>query len=129
MGPSDPAIVAVSQYPTHVVTESLSTFTLFPFAHAISVASGDNWEVVELLRTLPRAWSETGPLEEVSFDEHDIAGPLTLGVVMSRHMRMVKWPRDRGVEDDHGHDHGHGHDHALPGSDPHTPTPAYRGDR
>ena len=123
LGISHPAIVVVPQYPTHVVTESLSTLTLFPFAHAISVASGDNWEVVELLRTLPRAWSETGPLEgEVSFDEHDIAGPLTLGVVMSRPHEDGEMAEDRGVEDDHGHDHGHGHDHALPGSDPHTPT-------
>ena len=86
LGINNPAIVVVGEYPHHPVTEGLATLTLFPEAHGIESRNKDGWEATALLRSLPRSWSETGPLEgTIGFDEgSDIAGPLTIGILLSR---------------------------------------------
>lgn len=86
LGISNPAIIVVGEYPHHPVTEGLTTLTLFPEAHALSSRGTGNWQATALLRSLPRSWSETGPLEgTIGFDEgSDSAGPLTIGMLLSR---------------------------------------------
>ncbi len=86
LGISNPAIIVVGEYPRHPVTEGLATLTLFPEAHAIESRGADGWEATTLLRSLPRSWSETGPLAgTIGFDEgSDIAGPLTIGMLLTR---------------------------------------------
>ncbi len=86
LGISNPAIIVVAEYPQHPVCEELSTLTLFPEAHAIENHDKDGWQATALLRSLPRSWSETGPLEgSIDFDaDSDVAGPLTLGVLLTR---------------------------------------------
>jgi ABC-type uncharacterized transport system involved in gliding motility auxiliary subunit len=86
LGIQNPAIIVVGEYPHHPVTEGLNTLTLFPEAHAIESRQKDGWQATPLLRSLPRSWSETGPLEgTIDFDENsDIAGPLTIGMLLTR---------------------------------------------
>jgi ABC-type uncharacterized transport system involved in gliding motility auxiliary subunit len=88
LGISNPAIIVVGEYPRHPVTEELATLTLFPEAHAIESRGASGWESTALLRSLPRSWSETGPLEgTIEFDENsDIAGPLTIGMLLTREL-------------------------------------------
>lgn len=85
LGINNPAFIVVAEYPEHPVTEELTTLTLFPEAQPLMV-EGDTWQSTALLRSLPRSWSETGPMEgSISFDEaEDLPGPLTFGVVLSR---------------------------------------------
>lgn len=85
LGIDNPAVVVVGEYPSHPVTEGLGTLTLFPEAHAIK-SRGSDWETTSLLRSLPRSWSETGPLEgTIGYDEDsDIFGPLTIGMLLTR---------------------------------------------
>jgi len=68
------------------VTQDLNSLTLFPFARPLKINSGSGWEGQELLRTLERSWSETGPMEgSVRFDERkDLQGPLTIAAVLTR---------------------------------------------
>lgn len=86
LGISNPAIIVVAEYPQHPVTEELSTLTLFPEAHAIESRDKDGWQSTALLRSLPRSWSETGPIEgAIGFDTgSDLAGPLTIGMLLTR---------------------------------------------
>lgn len=85
LGIEHPGFVIVAQYPPHPVTDGLETLTLFPLAHAVEPRD-KSWKSIHLLRSLPRAWSETGPLEgEIRFDiESDIPGPLSIGVALER---------------------------------------------
>ncbi len=86
LGISNPAIIVVGEYPNHPVTEGLATLTLFPQAHGIASKEKNEWETTPLLRSLPRSWSESGPLEgTIEFNEEsDIAGPLTIGMLLTR---------------------------------------------
>jgi len=86
LGINHPALVVVAEYPKHPVTEDLTSLTLFPFARPLQIESGHGWEGIELLRTLERSWSETGPLEgSVRFDQgKDLKGPLTIAVLLTR---------------------------------------------
>ena len=86
LGINHPALVVVADYPKHSVTEELTSLTLFPFARPLKIESGHGWVGTELLRTLERSWSETGPLEgSVRFDQgKDLQGPLTIAAVLTR---------------------------------------------
>ncbi|HEY0719628.1 MAG TPA: GldG family protein [Gammaproteobacteria bacterium] len=86
LGINHPALVVVAEYPKHPVTADLNSLTLFPFARPLKIESGYGWEGTELLRTLDRSWSESGPLEgSVSFDQgKDLKGPLTIAVALTR---------------------------------------------
>ncbi len=86
LGINHPALVVVAEYPKHPVTEELSSLTLFPFARPLKLESVHGWEGTELLRTLDRSWSETGPLEgSVRFDQgKDLKGPLTIAALLTR---------------------------------------------
>jgi ABC-type uncharacterized transport system involved in gliding motility auxiliary subunit len=86
LGISNPAIIVVPEYPAHPVTESLESLTLFPEAHGIESKEESDWQAMPLLRSLPRSWSETGPMAgAIEFNEgDDISGPLTIGILLSR---------------------------------------------
>jgi len=85
LGINNPTFIVVAEYPHHPVTQDLTTLTLFPGAEGIT-ADDSQWHKTELLRSLGRSWSETGPLEgSVSFDQgKDIHGPLTIGMLLTR---------------------------------------------
>lgn len=92
LGISNPAIIVVGEYPHHPVTDGLTTLTLFPEAHAIESLNKEGWQATPLLRSLPRSWSESGPMAgTISFDEgSDIAGPLTIGMLLTHELGNKK---------------------------------------
>ena len=103
-GIDSPEIVLVPRYPVHPITRDLELMTLFPGVQAMrheadageasgqdkqakDETDGDDWEVTAFLRTLDRAWTETGPLQgEIRFDPgtDEVAGPLDFGFAFSR---------------------------------------------
>ncbi|MCW9088336.1 MAG: GldG family protein [Gammaproteobacteria bacterium] len=85
LGIDNPAFIVVAEYPQHPVSEALTTLTLFPEAQALNL-TGREWQSTPLLRSLPRSWSEAGPMEgNIAFDEkEDLSGPLTIGLLLTR---------------------------------------------
>ncbi len=103
LGINHPAVVPVIDYANaEIVQKMAGQQTLFPFATSVerlnkSADAGDTtngWQMTEFLNSLPTSWLETsGVLEgSVKYDEGsgDIAGPLPLGVVMSRQLEAPK---------------------------------------
>ncbi|MEA3413609.1 MAG: GldG family protein [Pseudomonadota bacterium] len=88
LGVRSAAIIPVADYPGHPVTKGLKPVTLFPFATGIEHEADEQWETTPILKTLPRAWSETGSMtsDEVIFNQGtgDTAGPLAIGIAMER---------------------------------------------
>lgn len=97
LGISDPRLAIVSTYPPHPVTRNFDIVTLFPQAAGIIHTPPAGWQGQAILVSAERSWSETGELSgQIAYDEgEDTAGPLTLGVVMSR-------PRPGNVGEDRG---------------------------
>lgn len=92
-GINDPTMILVADYPPTAVTENFTYATVFPQATAIETTTDKSndetgsWQTTPFLRTLPRAWQETGKLSgAVRFDADsgDTAGPLTLGLLLTR---------------------------------------------
>lgn len=86
-GVDNPAVVVVTEYGLHPVTEAFDLVTVLPQATPVVEAPGDGgWEATPLLLGAPQAWSETGPLEgEVRFEpEADLEGPLDLALALER---------------------------------------------
>lgn len=103
LGINHPAVVPVIDYGNaEIVQKMAGQQTLFPFTTSVerlnkSADAGDTtngWQMTEFLNSLPTSWLETsGVLEgSVKYDEGsgDIAGPLPLGVVMSRPLEAPK---------------------------------------
>lgn len=87
LGIGNAAFALVPSYPEHAVTHDLASVTLFPFAAALDLhALDERWTATPILQTVARAWSETGRLDRaIQYDAgSDIAGPLTLGLALSR---------------------------------------------
>ena len=88
LGIKHPAVVPVVEYSSHMITKSLQTHTLFPFAAAFRIPDEPEWHTKPLLKSLQRTWSEVGQLDvdELTFEEQsgDTRGPLVLGMAMQR---------------------------------------------
>jgi len=87
LGIDNAAFAVVAEYPPHAITHDLASVTLFPFAAAIDPARvGEPWQATPFLRTVPRAWAETGVMQgAISYDAgSDVAGPLTLAIALER---------------------------------------------
>ncbi len=96
-GIDNPAFALVPEYPNNPITRELKTLTLFPQAAAIEFKAPPHWQGTEFLTTLPRTWNETGPLSgeirrDADRDEH--AGPLTLGVSLTRELDTTTTAED-----------------------------------
>lgn len=85
------AIIPVSDYFPHLITNTMRYHTLFTFARGISPLTDNNgtngWQAEALFNSFAESWSETGELtEEVAFNSSagDIAGPLTIAVALHR---------------------------------------------
>lgn len=84
-----PFVYITTQYPANPVTHDFPENALFPLVRGLTFKSapGATWNAQPLLTTIPEAWLETGTLDgEVSMDvsKGDTAGPLTLGVTLTR---------------------------------------------
>lgn len=98
LGIDNPTFIVVAEYPQHPVSEALTTLTLFPEAQALA-QTDQGWQSTALLKSLPRSWSETGPLEgTVDFDEgEDLRGPLDIGLLLSRKQGEGKSAREQRI--------------------------------
>jgi len=75
----------VAEYAAHASTEGFRATTMFPRASAVEIADDSRFVAHPILETGHSAWSETGMLEgEVTLDDHDTAGPLVLGLSLTR---------------------------------------------
>lgn len=87
-GIDNPAMALVTDYPPHPITRDLQATTLFPEAAALEAETeGSAWSASSLLETLPRSWTETGPITgEVRYDEGsgERPGPLTIAYALTR---------------------------------------------
>ncbi|WP_297526877.1 GldG family protein [Thiohalobacter sp.] len=87
-GIQNPDFVLVPEYPAHAITRDLDVLTLFPHAAALESERGDIWQAESFLTTLPRTWTETGPLDapELRYDPDtdERPGPLDLGLAFTR---------------------------------------------
>lgn len=85
-GTDDPRVTLVAGYNTHPIVRDFKLNTLFPIAAGIEVQQNSAWQHEAFLQTLPNTWSETEQTSgQITFDpESDIAGPLTIGVALTR---------------------------------------------
>jgi ABC-type uncharacterized transport system involved in gliding motility auxiliary subunit len=84
-GIGDPSFAVVADYPDHPVTREFDDVTLLPQARALVTVAGSGWEATPLLRTSPRSWVESGPVDDtVRHDTGEQRGPLTLAVALER---------------------------------------------
>ncbi len=86
-----PAIIPVTEYFPHIITNTMRYNTLFPMARGISPLTNEttvnNWQAEALFSSYGKSWSETGGLtDEVEFDSSagDVAGPITIAVALHR---------------------------------------------
>ncbi len=86
LGVSDPRFALVADYPSHAITQGFNALTLFPQSHGLIITPPDGWQARVILQTEKRSWSETGDMSgSIQFDAAtDVAGPLTLGIAMTR---------------------------------------------
>lgn len=89
-----PAIIPVTEYFPHIITNTIRYNTLFPLARGISPLSNDNtvnnWQAEALFSSFGQSWTETGGLtEEMVFDSSsgDVAGPITIAVALHRQLQ------------------------------------------
>ncbi len=84
-GTDDPRMVLVASYGAHPVVSDFDFNTLFPMARGIEMSGAAKWQATTLLKTLSNVWAENGEVAgSIGFDAGDIAGPLNIGVALSR---------------------------------------------
>lgn len=85
LGSAHPAIALVADYPDHPATRNFKELTAFALSGGLA-AQDTGWRRAPLLRSVERAWLETGSLEgSLVFSEaEDTYGPITLGLSLQR---------------------------------------------
>jgi hypothetical protein len=100
-GVDDPTVALVSRYPQHPATQGFDLISLFPRTAALEMAPNTDWQATALLRTQPRSWNETGPVQgQVRRDpaQGERAGPLTIGFALERSLASAEGaPRQQRV--------------------------------
>lgn len=90
LGVKHAAVIPVPEFEKHDITNSVNSHGLFPFASGFELTDNPEWQTDVLYYSLPRSWSEVGSLseQELSFESAtgDSAGPLPLGLAMSRQL-------------------------------------------
>ncbi len=96
LGLKDPRFALVADYPNHDITQNIEALTLYPQAVGFKLIPQPGWTSHDLLRTESRSWSETGKIAgSIQFDKgSDIAGPLTIGVALTRNIPSTDSPSD-----------------------------------
>ena len=86
IGSGHPAMAIVANYPQHPAFAKLTDITAFAGAAALTSVAGGDWRVTPALRSVPRSWLETGPLQEqlAFYQGEDTMGPLDLAYVLQR---------------------------------------------
>lgn len=90
-----PIVYITTEYPANPVTQDFAENALFPLVRGLSYkaaapgAAPSEWNAQPLITTTDQAWLETGALEgslEMEPARGDTAGPLTLGVTLTREL-------------------------------------------
>lgn len=91
LGIQHPAILPVTEYFPHIITNTIRYNTLFPIARGISPLSTDNtinnWQTEVLFNSSAKSWTEADGLQEemvFNSDAGDVAGPITIAVALHR---------------------------------------------
>jgi len=91
---ASPAVIPVTEYSPHAITNTIRYNTLFSLARGISPLSNENtvnnWQPEALFNSFGKSWTETGGLtEEMVFESAagDIAGPITIAVALHREIK------------------------------------------
>ncbi len=89
-GIENPSFALVTEYPaSNIVTKGLNSITVFPIASVVDRLDPEaitDWQHFDLLRTLPRSWSENDPIEgEISYNpDSERLGPFAIGMTQTR---------------------------------------------
>jgi ABC-type uncharacterized transport system involved in gliding motility auxiliary subunit len=82
----NPTVTVVGSYAMQGATEGFDKITVFPMASALEGPGQGSWQASPLMRTEPRAWSESS--REPRFDAGaDAPGPLTIGIALDRQVK------------------------------------------
>ncbi len=87
LGLDSPTFALIHRYPKHPVTDGMRLLTLFPLASALETEPNSRWRPTPLLKTLQRAWNETGPLKgtlQRNPQQGEQPGPLVIGYALER---------------------------------------------
>lgn len=93
VGARSPVEFFATAYPPHAITQSFRSLTSFPLARALAfdpatTPTTAGWRREPIIQSGSDAWLETGRLDsgEVAFEieQGDIAGPLTIGLALTR---------------------------------------------
>jgi len=88
LGIKHAAVIPVTEFYKHTITEQIESHLLFPFASAIKVREPNQWQTIILFQSLERSWSEVGELntDQLKYDQDlgDTQGPLPIGAALTR---------------------------------------------
>jgi ABC-type uncharacterized transport system involved in gliding motility auxiliary subunit len=92
LGIKHAAVIPVTEFHKHRITEQLKTHLLFPFTSAIDHQASSNWQTQTLFKSLERSWAEVGEIntDKLKYEQQlgDTQGPLTIGVSLSREIEQ-----------------------------------------
>lgn len=91
-GIDNPRFAVLAQFPDHPVTREFETPAILPLSLAWQQDGNGSWQNTPILETHSSTWTETGPIEgQIGFDadSQERAGPLTLGLAMTRGEQRV----------------------------------------
>lgn len=92
LGIKHAAVIPVTEFHKHSITEQLKTHLLFPFASAITHQETSDWRAQALFESLERSWSEIGEIntDKLKYEQDlgDTQGPLTIGVSLAREIEQ-----------------------------------------
>ena len=88
LGIKHAAVIPVTEFHKHSITEALKTHLLFPFTSAINHQASSDWQSHTLFKSLERSWAEVGEIntDKLKYEQDlgDTQGPLTIGLALSR---------------------------------------------
>lgn len=88
LGIKHAAVIPVTEFHKHSITEALKTHLLFPFTSALIPHTSSGWQPHTLFKSLARSWAEVGEINtdklKYEQDQGDTQGPLTIGLALSR---------------------------------------------
>lgn len=86
-GINDPSFVLASDYLPHPITQGFQTITVYPVTAALEISDETDFQPVELLKSAPQSWTETGPIAgKILFDADgdEKQGPLAFAYALTR---------------------------------------------
>ncbi len=92
LGIKHAAVIPVTEFHKHSITEQLKTHLLLPFANGINYQAESGWNTQTLFKSLDRSWSEVGEIntDKLKYEQAlgDTQGPLTIGIALSRELQQ-----------------------------------------